>query len=419
MRRALTERFDGADLESFRWSGRNTHRARVQAALDLAAHLDQLADRDVVIVAHSHGGNVALGALRTAAPTHRKRTLVTLATPFLAPGRPVEHLPSMAITLAAGWLVITVLGLIGVVPALLPMILTALLVVHGIAVLYSWLHLRWVTKQPMRDNAFDAMTGIGQAAYYTVTTSDHRRRFTSERPRRTPLTRPTGRLTRRMVPAEVIGVPTDEAGVGLAAGQLLGVLSGVAARLVNGWSQLAGLGVLAGVVYVVIGLFYLTVFAVLAIPVLALIAEGGVSDAVARLKEISDMDALLALVEEVVPGLLDRAPGWLNSIADWASTVLRVGLTVVNVLVVTLATLFTILVADSLAVGYDGGSLIWSSPVTTSAFPVGRSRATLVPALTMTFGSLAHSWLTSSPQGVDEVARAIERILAEPTPAYS
>ena len=417
MRRGLTERFAEADVESFVWSGRNTHRARIEGALALADRLDELADRHVVLVAHSHGGNVALGAARLARATRNQRLLVTLATPFLAPGRPVGQLPSVVVTVALGSLVLAILGFVGVVPVLLPWLLATLLVAHLGAHLYSLAHRRWMRSDAMRSEAFDAMTGLREAVFL-VDDDDRSRRLVGAR--RTPRV-VSGSIhpAPPPLPIEVIGVPMDEAGLGLAAGQFLGVLSAAAARMVNGVTQLAGLGVAAGVVYVVVGLFYLVVVAVLAVPVLAFIAEGDVGEAIARLGQIRDIDALAALIDDVLPGVREQVPGWLAPVGRHALTALRVALTVLIVVVVTLAALLTMLVLESLAVGYDGASLLSSTPVTTSSFPVGRSRVTLVPTITMSDGRLAHGWLTSSRQGVDEVARAVERALGEPAAPYS
>jgi hypothetical protein len=69
----------------FEWSGRNTNRARIAGGRALADHIrktsaDYPGARHVV-VAHSHGGNVALYALRDIPKPHPE--LITLATPFI------------------------------------------------------------------------------------------------------------------------------------------------------------------------------------------------------------------------------------------------------------------------------------------------------------------------------------------------
>jgi hypothetical protein len=62
------------------WSGDNSHEARVTAAAELASHLRKRPAQ--LVIAHSHGGNVALNALASNADS-RTRALVCLNTPFL------------------------------------------------------------------------------------------------------------------------------------------------------------------------------------------------------------------------------------------------------------------------------------------------------------------------------------------------
>lgn len=73
------------------WSGDNTHTARDTGGREMANHLQNLAQRrdhgevayrNINLVAHSHGGNVVLGALRRLAQTDvRVHHVVLLATP--------------------------------------------------------------------------------------------------------------------------------------------------------------------------------------------------------------------------------------------------------------------------------------------------------------------------------------------------
>jgi pimeloyl-ACP methyl ester carboxylesterase len=73
-------------LMPLRWSGGNTVQARNRAATHLATHIDAVARRfpgaNHYIIAHSHGGNVALYALRQR-PSARISGLACLSTPFL------------------------------------------------------------------------------------------------------------------------------------------------------------------------------------------------------------------------------------------------------------------------------------------------------------------------------------------------
>lgn len=72
-------------VHCFAWSGANTHSARHKAARELASVISLLKatnSGDVCVVAHSHGGNVALYALAGLAPV-KDIKIVFLATPFL------------------------------------------------------------------------------------------------------------------------------------------------------------------------------------------------------------------------------------------------------------------------------------------------------------------------------------------------
>jgi hypothetical protein len=88
-RRTLEERLKGLSLECsfwpFRWSGANSVFARDRAATKLADELKthlQNQGAMPIIIAHSHGGNVALRALSHVEDANRVG-VVTLATPFL------------------------------------------------------------------------------------------------------------------------------------------------------------------------------------------------------------------------------------------------------------------------------------------------------------------------------------------------
>src|SRR5688572_21240503 len=85
---ALTDTFGTAvDVASFNWSGRNRFKDRKRGANELAEYLQALADRypgaRLFVVAHSHGGNVALHAIRLVDADARVDGLVCIATPFL------------------------------------------------------------------------------------------------------------------------------------------------------------------------------------------------------------------------------------------------------------------------------------------------------------------------------------------------
>jgi hypothetical protein len=73
-------------IRAFLWSGANSVHARDCAARELSAQLRkdlQGPDATAVIIAHSHGGNVALRALQYLDSMADRIKVVTLATPFL------------------------------------------------------------------------------------------------------------------------------------------------------------------------------------------------------------------------------------------------------------------------------------------------------------------------------------------------
>ena len=73
-------------IRAFLWTGTNSVNARDSAARDLSNQLrEDMKDPDAtaVIIAHSHGGNVALRALQHLESMTDRIRVVTLATPFL------------------------------------------------------------------------------------------------------------------------------------------------------------------------------------------------------------------------------------------------------------------------------------------------------------------------------------------------
>lgn len=74
----------GYRVVPFSWSGKNSHRARDRATGELVAHLESQIEAAPNarqwIVAHSHGGNVAL---RTMVAVDKSVSTITLATPFI------------------------------------------------------------------------------------------------------------------------------------------------------------------------------------------------------------------------------------------------------------------------------------------------------------------------------------------------
>ncbi|MEM1370750.1 MAG: hypothetical protein AAGG72_00835 [Pseudomonadota bacterium] len=74
-------------FDVFEWSGRNTHAARIRAGYELAGHIRNLRgkhpDARHVIIAHSHGGNIALLANKHLPIDLQPAGIATLATPFV------------------------------------------------------------------------------------------------------------------------------------------------------------------------------------------------------------------------------------------------------------------------------------------------------------------------------------------------
>lgn len=85
-------------INEFNWSGKNSHQSRISASLALAEKLKQQTidhpnDRKIIF-AHSHGGNIAMYALREIDIANEKFELITMATPFLHPkkGKLIDNL---------------------------------------------------------------------------------------------------------------------------------------------------------------------------------------------------------------------------------------------------------------------------------------------------------------------------------------
>lgn len=83
LRNALNEL--GFTTQTFKWNARNSIRGRGKAATELAARLrslrEEFPDAEIVVISHSHGGNVSLHAVNNSGV--KVAGLVTMATPFL------------------------------------------------------------------------------------------------------------------------------------------------------------------------------------------------------------------------------------------------------------------------------------------------------------------------------------------------
>jgi len=93
---ALQEEFCDALIDTgFRWSGKNSINARYRAALQLRRYLTRnlqnYPDAEHFVIAHSHGGTIALKAASFGGLGEKLRGIVCVSTPFLHPiPRPAE-----------------------------------------------------------------------------------------------------------------------------------------------------------------------------------------------------------------------------------------------------------------------------------------------------------------------------------------
>jgi hypothetical protein len=87
----ISRALESCDLEDpvivrFVWSGRNRHLARLRAAEALRGHINECEQRfpgcRQILIAHSHGGNVVMYALRDEQVRQRISGVVCLSTPF-------------------------------------------------------------------------------------------------------------------------------------------------------------------------------------------------------------------------------------------------------------------------------------------------------------------------------------------------
>ena len=89
LRKTLQERLGGAvRFTTHNWGGANSQSARLDAAKKLERHLWQQMQESPnsahFVIAHSHGGNVALMACNSQCVAEKLKGIVCLATPFLS-----------------------------------------------------------------------------------------------------------------------------------------------------------------------------------------------------------------------------------------------------------------------------------------------------------------------------------------------
>ena len=197
-REAVGGRIGGeAEFIRFDWSGRNSARARARAAERLAEQIARTAasepDARQVVIAHSHGGNVAARAAALLPPGSRPVGIATLATPFLhVRGRSLGEAEQLMvwpalITLLIYGVVFPVLGLIPALPlpgALVGVVTAVYCSAYFFAVLRgpaSWRRLRetilgWQGDGPpadldmliLRSPGDEASLALASAGFFTL-----------------------------------------------------------------------------------------------------------------------------------------------------------------------------------------------------------------------------------------------------------
>lgn len=148
IRTRLREAFPSrVTVRQFDWSGRNSHAARLEAGAALAEDQAALAasnpEMPRFVIAHSHGGNVALYSLREASERTLPAGIVTMGTPFIAceprdvaASAPILRLALPALALFAGILGLGMLWVLGFNALRLVSSETTLMIIAGLGALY-------------------------------------------------------------------------------------------------------------------------------------------------------------------------------------------------------------------------------------------------------------------------------------------
>ncbi|WP_292532921.1 alpha/beta fold hydrolase [Methylocystis sp.] len=98
----LSNRFPGCEIKAFTWPGSHHQAVRHAAASELALLLNELRDKRqrIIVIGHSHGGNVALQAAYQAPLAQVE--LITLDTPFIAERHASENVIADRIAIFVG-----------------------------------------------------------------------------------------------------------------------------------------------------------------------------------------------------------------------------------------------------------------------------------------------------------------------------
>ena len=148
LRRGLASRLGDVTFREFTWSGANRHVARREGGVNLARFIregrEEHPDARHFVIAHSHGGNVALYAMRDPAAHTALDGIVTISTPFISAQR--RDLRPHADVLAWAILGITALAALVAIDAMngrylvsVWMLASAVAMVHTRPALMNWL----------------------------------------------------------------------------------------------------------------------------------------------------------------------------------------------------------------------------------------------------------------------------------------
>lgn len=390
-------------VERFTWSGRNTHCARVSAAVALKEILIKYADDRVIIVAHSHGGNVALAAMRLAGSERALRPsvpayLVALGTPFIiAARRPPEKAVLTRIS-TLGILIVIILAILGRISEWWALAIIWLSVLESVTYVYSRFKIKVLLKSKARSRALSVMT-----SYYRLSTTD----ASVDDPKRPA------------EPANVfaVGFPGDEAGALLSTTNFLGFLSGVISKALT-WVLANSLwtAFMWGLIVIQIAFFAFLTAALIGIPILAWVTTENLQAALDRMMAMKNgewrwsSNPVVELIDEVFPGRGSGLASWLSE--DGGRLVASIwSATTTVIIVATVVVIFcrAIQLFESLAIGYDG---VWrdrTKPVTTTASPLGAAQTIVLPVVSIP-ASLKHSALTSSEVAVRTVLELVQQI---------
>jgi formylglycine-generating enzyme required for sulfatase activity len=108
---AILKALGAVAFSRFNWTGKNSHKARITAGLELAAFVRSASEAyphaSLFIIAHSHGGNVALYGHRFLGREFQSPSnIITLATPFIR-----SKVRNVSLLIRIGWFIfLTVLS---------------------------------------------------------------------------------------------------------------------------------------------------------------------------------------------------------------------------------------------------------------------------------------------------------------------